>query len=70
MKTLSYHDVQVDIDGAHNMPGIQALLQTLRVKKEKDVAIVFSCLNDRDVDEMIDEMLKAGYPVLCDNVSG
>ena len=45
------------------MPGIQALLQTLRVKKEKDVAIVFSCLNDRDVDEMIDEMLKAGYPV-------
>lgn len=62
-ETLSYHDVQVDIDGAHNMPGIQALLQTLRVKKEKDVAIVFSCLNDRDVDEMIDEMLKAGYPV-------
>lgn len=62
-ETLSYHDVQVDIDGAHNMPGIQALLQTLRVKKEKDVAIIFSCLNDRDVDEMIDEMLKAGYPV-------
>ena len=27
------------------------------------MAIVFSCLNDRDVDEMLDEMLKAGYHV-------
>lgn len=62
-ETLSYQDVKVDIDGAHNMPGIQALLQTLRVKKEKDVVIIFSCLNDRDVDEMLDIMLEAGYPV-------
>lgn len=62
-ETLTYQDVTVDIDGAHNMPGVKALLQTLRVKKEKDVAIIFSCLNDRDVDEMLDAMLKAGYPV-------
>ena len=62
-ETLDYQGVKVDIDGAHNMPGIKALLQTLRVKKEEDVAIVFSCLNDRDVDEMLEAMLKAGYHV-------
>ena len=27
------------------------------------MAIVFSCLNDRDVDEMLEAMLKAGYHV-------
>lgn len=60
-ETLPYRQTTVDIDGAHNLPGIKALLQTLMVKNEKDVAIIFSCLNDRDVDEMLDMMLKAGF---------
>ena len=45
------------------MPWNPSFVADIKSQKEKDVAIVFSCLNDRDVDEMIDEMLKAGYPV-------
>lgn len=62
-ETLKYHDVNVDIDGAHNVPGILALLQTLKVKKEKDVAIIFSSLKDKATDEMLSLMLKAGHHV-------
>lgn len=62
-ETLPYHDTTVEIDGAHNMPGIKALIQTLRVKQEKDISIIFSCLDDKDVDPMLDIMLKQGYTV-------
>lgn len=62
-ETLPYHDGTVEIDGAHNIPGIQALIQTLRVKKEKNVSIIFSCLNDKDISPMLDLMLKEGYTV-------
>lgn len=62
-ETLPYHDGTVEIDGAHNIPGIKALIQTLRVKKEKNISIIFSCLNDKDVSPMLDMMLKEGYTV-------
>ena len=62
-ETLKYHDVCVDIDGAHNVPGIIALLETLKVKKEKNVAIIFSSLKDKATDEMISLMLKDGHNV-------
>lgn len=62
-ETLKYHDGYVDIDGAHNVPGIAALLSTIKVKKEKNVAIIFSSLRDKATSEMIDLMLKAGHTV-------
>lgn len=62
-ETIKYYDVNVDIDGAHNVPGIIALLQTLKVKEEKDVAIIFSSLKDKATNEMISIMLKAGHHV-------
>lgn len=62
-ETLTYKDTQIELDGAHNVPGIEALIQTLKVKQEKDVAIIFSSLKDKDTDEMLDMMLKKGYTV-------
>ncbi|WP_028042794.1 bifunctional folylpolyglutamate synthase/dihydrofolate synthase [Candidatus Stoquefichus massiliensis] len=62
-ETLPYHTGTVEIDGAHNLPGIKALIQTLRVKKEQNISIIFSCLNDKDIDPMLDLMLKEGYTV-------
>ena len=34
-ETLKFKDTTVEVDGAHNIPGIEALIQTLRVKKGK-----------------------------------
>ena len=62
-ETLPYHERSVEIDGAHNVPGIKALIQTLRVKNEKDISIMFSCLTDKDITPMLDMMLKEGYTV-------
>ncbi|MEG0276257.1 MAG: Mur ligase family protein [Coprobacillus sp.] len=62
-ETLAYKDTTVEIDGAHNLPGIKALIQTLKVKKEKDISIIFSCLEDKDIEPMLDLLLKEGYTV-------
>lgn len=62
-ETLPYHEGTVEIDGAHNIPGIKALIQTLKVKKEQNISIIFSCLNDKDITPMLDLMLKEGYTV-------
>lgn len=62
-ETLPFKDRHIEIDGAHNIPGVQALIQTLRVKKEKDIAIIFSSLKDKDTKEMLELMLKEGYTV-------
>ena len=62
-ETLPYHDGTVEIDGAHNVPGIKALIQTLRVKQERNISIIFSCLNDKEITPMLDMMLKEGYTV-------
>lgn len=62
-ETLAYKDGTVEIDGAHNLPGIKALIQTLKVKKEKDISIIFSCLDDKDIEPMLDLFLVEGYTV-------
>lgn len=62
-ETLPYHEGTIEIDGAHNVPGIKALIQTLKVKKEQNISIIFSCLNDKDITPMLDLMLKEGYTV-------
>ncbi|MDE6952602.1 MAG: FolC protein [Erysipelotrichales bacterium] len=62
-ETLVYKDKKVDIDGAHNVPGVEALIQTLKVKKEHNVAIIFSSLREKDTDEMLEMLLKEGYVV-------
>lgn len=45
------------LDGAHNRDGIEALLKTIKEQELQDVGIVFSALNDKDVDDML-AMLK------------
>lgn len=62
-ETLPYEDIYISIDGAHNVPGIHSLIQTLSVKDEKNISIVFSCLADKDMDVMLDLLLKEGYTV-------
>lgn len=62
-ETLSYNGHFVDIDGAHNIPGMQALIQTLDSRNEENVSIIFSSLQDKNVDQMLDMMLEKGYTV-------
>ncbi len=62
-ETLTYKDKYIDIDGAHNVPGIKALIQTLRIKKENNVAIIFSSLREKDMEQMLDLLLNEGYVV-------
>lgn len=50
------------LDGAHNIDGILALIQTLKDQKLEDVVIVFSALGDKDISEML-ELLK-DYPII------
>lgn len=50
------------LDGAHNVDGILALIQTLKDQKLEDVVIVFSALGDKDIGEML-ELLK-DYPIV------
>ena len=60
---IPYKGHEICIDGAHNAPGIEALVKTLQYQKKTDVAIVFSCLKDKNRDDMIDILLGAGYHV-------
>ena len=41
------------IDGAHNVEGITALVQSLEVFKDYNKTIMFSALKDKDTDEMV-----------------
>lgn len=62
-ETIPYKDSHVSIDGAHNVPGIEALIQTLSVKDNKNISIVFSCLQDKNIDTMLELLLEQGYTV-------
>lgn len=50
------------LDGAHNQDGIKALVTTIKSQDIKDVGIVFSALDDKDIDSMLS--LLEGYDVL------
>lgn len=64
---ILYKDKKIFIDGAHNVPGIYSLIQTLDIKKQKDNVIVFSCLRDKNFDEMINMLIDAGHKVYLTN---
>lgn len=53
------------LDGAHNISGIEALIQTIKERKLEDVGIVFSALMDKDCHKMLD-MLKEFDVVIAD----
>lgn len=50
------------LDGAHNIDGIRALVQTIKDSHFKNVGIIFSALGDKDINEML-SLLKE-YPVI------
>lgn len=50
------------LDGAHNIDGIKALLQTIRDQQLQNVGIIFSALGDKDIDAML-SLLKQ-YPII------
>lgn len=68
-EVLDYKNVKVSIDGAHNVPGIQSLIQTLSVKQAENVSVVFSCLGDKDMDYMLDMLLAKGFTVYLTSFS-
>ena len=61
MMTVAGH--QVILDGAHNTDGIKALLSTVQYVRTEDTVFIFSGLKDKDVDEMIELIDEAGYPI-------
>ena len=62
-ENLSINGHQVILDGAHNTDGIKSLLTTLQFVRAQNPVFVFSGLKDKDIDEMLDLIDKAGYPV-------
>jgi len=53
------------LDGAHNISGIEALIQTIKERKLEDVGIVFSALMDKDCQKML-KMLEDFDVVIAD----
>ena len=46
------------VDGAHNVAGIDALIETLRVQyADKKIGIVFSALADKNFEQMLEQLL-------------
>lgn len=62
-ETMMYQEREICIDGAHNLPGIKALLHSLCVQEKRHARIIFSALNDKNVDEMLDMLLECGHIV-------
>ena len=54
---------KVILDGAHNTDGVKALLTTMQYMRTEDTVFIFSGLKDKDVDEMIELIDEAGYPI-------
>ncbi|MGN1181896.1 MAG: bifunctional folylpolyglutamate synthase/dihydrofolate synthase [Faecalibacillus sp.] len=50
------------LDGAHNIDGIKALLKSIKEQDIQDIGIIFSALNDKDIDEMLN--LLQGYDTM------
>ncbi|MFP4110868.1 MAG: bifunctional folylpolyglutamate synthase/dihydrofolate synthase [Desulfonatronovibrio sp.] len=48
------------LDGAHNVHALQALKNSLRKMKIKPATIIFSCLMDKDVQDMVKEIKYLG----------
>lgn len=53
------------LDGAHNISGIEVLIQTIKERKLEDVGIVFSALMDKDCQKML-KMLENFDVVIAD----
>ena len=60
---MQYLNKPVIIDGAHNMPGLQSLLKTLKCIEQQDIGIVFSALKDKQVEEMLGELAHTPYSI-------
>lgn len=62
-ETIEYEGKKVYIDGAHNIPGIEQLIKTLKVYDINDAVIVFSALKDKNLNYMLALLIEASYPV-------
>jgi len=62
---FNINNATVVIDGAHNIPGIQALVDTLKLEKREEGAIVFSGLRDKEILQMIDILKQTGYQIFA-----
>jgi len=52
------------IDGAHNIDGVKALIQTIESMQIEKVGIIFSALSDKDYHKMIELLLQMKYEVI------
>ena len=52
------------IDGAHNIDGVNALIQTIDSMQMEKVGIIFSALSDKDYHKMIELLLQMKYEVI------
>lgn len=54
------------VDGAHNVPGIQALSRSLKILcEEKQLITVFGCLQDKNAAAMVSEIAKKSDILIC-----
>lgn len=55
---------EVILDGAHNVPGIMALMETIRESGLTDYAIIFSSLKDKQTRRMLEALKELNAPII------
>lgn len=64
---LRHNGKKVILDGAHNKQGILALIQSLKAMNLESTVIIFTCLKDKNIEEMISLLEKTNYPLILTN---
>lgn len=58
-----YPDVY--LDGAHNIPAMEALMRNIQyIFKDKKITILFSALKDKEIAKMLEEITKYNYDIV------
>lgn len=63
-ETLDYYGHRIIIDGAHNVPAVKELIQTLKFYKDMKFCVIFSSIKPDQAKDCIGLLKAAGYPLI------
>ena len=63
-EVMKYKGKKIILDGAHNKPGLAALMKSITSQPHENLAVIFACLKDKDDIEMIELLDLTPYPVI------
>jgi len=71
MERFSLDGKQVILDGAHNLPGIKAVIDTIEaLGARSEHAVVFTSMKDKDTDRMVESLCRAFPMVVFTSIPG